>query len=626
MASQVGGGLRLATVSNFVIQGSASNDVILFASTSNQNFVFGASNNSNMLLRISSNGNIGVGLSNPGFRMDVAGDLNFSGTLRQGGLPYVGSQWSNNISNVFLLGSNVGIGTAAPTSLLHLGSSYASNVIITLCNLATGGMPARLGLSNTGDVLMGTGSNHGIVFVTSNVERMRVNSNGFIGIGTSNPACHLDVAGDANVGGTFRLTTSNTVPAAPVAYYAFNTASPLADSVGAYTLAVTGAYSGVPGVSGGNAIYLVNPNSAVAPLNFVRYAAGITNAPPLSVSCWFNTTVVPANNAPIFAVGGSTSGNAGVSIRFNSSLQLQMATYTNAANQYQALSTVSTNTWYHVATTMSTSNITVYLNGAQIYQTANLGTITTFLSGNQFALGGCTGDALGGMTGFIDEVRVYNRVLAPAEVTSLAGLVTISASPSNAAFHSATAGTLSTGSATAGTLSVSSYFSMPMYYGVSNIFNTGHSASNASWDIYLAGIINGNVQNTTGDFSFGSVSGPTTWTVPYNGLYEINATLYEGTQVQCGSSDNNNNFQLRIKKNGSSVTYYGWNLISQNTSATINAPGQATSIVQLVTTDTLSIDFVAPGYYFWAKWNKGLNAYPATPKWPTLSVRLLNQT
>ena len=556
--SGVGGGFRLCPASNYIVQGSGSNDVLVFASTSNQNIVFGTSNNSNLLVRINSNGFVGVGLSNPGFRLDVLGDLNFSGVLRQGGVPYVGSQWSNSGTSVFLLGSNVGIGVsnpgaqlhvgsnlrvdgalqmanyatfggidfmyggtlsnaggvilttsniqgysnlvwgasgsngtqysimsntsndvfrwvagaasneimrlngagmlgigaAAPSSILHLASNGLANVYITLCNASTGSLPAVIGISNNGDMLLSTASNDNIIFVTSNAERVRIGSNGYVGIGNSNPQYPIDISGNTNIGtSTLSLTTSNTVPATPVAYYAFNSAAPMADSVGTYTLVATGTYAQVPGVSGGGAIHLTNQNGAVAPTNFVRYAAGITNAPPLSVSCWFNTSIVPANLAPIFAVGGSTSGNAGVSVRFNNSLQLQMATYTNGGNLYQALSTVATNTWYHVAATMSSSNITIYVNGVQVHQTANMGPITTFPSGNQFALGGCSGDtAGGGMTGMIDEVRVYNRVLTAAEVGSLAGLVSTSASASNTALHVASAAQLSAGSLTAGSI------------------------------------------------------------------------------------------------------------------------------------------------------------------------------
>lgn len=67
-------------------------------------------------------GLVGVGTPTPQYPLDVVGDINFSGMLRSGGIPYVGSQWSNNSTNVFITGSNVGIGTTAPSA------SYALDV------------------------------------------------------------------------------------------------------------------------------------------------------------------------------------------------------------------------------------------------------------------------------------------------------------------------------------------------------------------------------------------------------------------------------------------------------------------------------------------------------------------
>jgi hypothetical protein len=79
------------------------------------------------------------------------------------------------------------VGAVVPASILHLGSNGAANVYVTLCNAATGGKPAIIGLSNSGDVLVAVSSNNNLLFVTSNVERMRITSNGLIGIGTASP-------------------------------------------------------------------------------------------------------------------------------------------------------------------------------------------------------------------------------------------------------------------------------------------------------------------------------------------------------------------------------------------------------------------------------------------------------
>jgi hypothetical protein len=165
--------------------------------------------------RFTGNNRLGLGIAIPAYPLDVSGDINFSGILRQGGVPYIGSQWSNNSTNVFLLGSNVGIGTTTPSSILHLASNAATNVIITLCNTTTGANPAYIGLSNSGQLVLATVSNHAIALLTSNVERMRITSNGFVGIGTTAPSSILHLASNAaaNVLVTFCNTATGANPA-----------------------------------------------------------------------------------------------------------------------------------------------------------------------------------------------------------------------------------------------------------------------------------------------------------------------------------------------------------------------------------------------------------------------------
>jgi hypothetical protein len=112
-------------------------------------------------------GILGIGTSNPGYTIDVNGDINFSGNLRKNGVLYQGSQWSNNGSNLFIFNSNIGIGTSNPGSFLSVA----------------GGVTIGAAYSN----------------VTTPSNSLIVQSN--IGIGTSNPAYNLDVAGNINFTG-----------------------------------------------------------------------------------------------------------------------------------------------------------------------------------------------------------------------------------------------------------------------------------------------------------------------------------------------------------------------------------------------------------------------------------------
>lgn len=168
------------------------------------------------------NNNIGVYNNDPRFALDIAGDLNFTGTLRQSGAPYVGSQWSNNSTNVFLLGSNVGIGVSTPDSRLHLTSNAPSSLatLLTLQNIGAGNLTAAAALdfktyaTNFAQArihcLDQNFSGH-IIFSTkvpgadgnALSERFRITHDGNIGIGLSNPSYRLHVTSNIMIQGNF---------------------------------------------------------------------------------------------------------------------------------------------------------------------------------------------------------------------------------------------------------------------------------------------------------------------------------------------------------------------------------------------------------------------------------------
>jgi hypothetical protein len=171
-------------------------------------------------------GNVGIGTLGPSYKLDVAGSVRSSsggfifpdGTVQTtaatggGG----GSQWTTSGSNLSYSAGNVGIGTTSPDSLakLHVfGTGGFGQDIQTASNDWTRlrfVTPARTWgfFLDGGSAGLGPGK-FGLYDYTGNAWRMVADTNGNVGIGTTNPTKKLEVNGDANVTGTITAGTIN---------------------------------------------------------------------------------------------------------------------------------------------------------------------------------------------------------------------------------------------------------------------------------------------------------------------------------------------------------------------------------------------------------------------------------
>ena len=185
-----------------------------------------------------STNNVGIGTSSPGGRLDVVRDsggsaiLNLIGTngdanlrltasptsvsylaigdtddLFVGGLAYVHSEDSlrilaNNAERMRIDASgNVGIGTSSPTALLHLANDQGGSIgrILFDANV-TSGSDNRIDATDVGLEFTAQSNSRGFAFNTGSTptEKMRIDSSGNVGIGTSSPVFPIDAAAPSN--------------------------------------------------------------------------------------------------------------------------------------------------------------------------------------------------------------------------------------------------------------------------------------------------------------------------------------------------------------------------------------------------------------------------------------------
>jgi hypothetical protein len=190
-------------------------------------------------------GNVGINTTSPSYKLDVTGTGRFTSTLLANGISSIGQEQAftfqrttgtasdlysinadsgsaylyNNTTSKTLMawleGGNVGIGTGSPTSLLTLAKD--NNIGINTVDGSDNGYLAISGAGADGDnrgghiylsgnergadagtAIIASGSVGSIQFRTgASVERMRINSSGYVGIGTTNPSSRLTIIRDS---------------------------------------------------------------------------------------------------------------------------------------------------------------------------------------------------------------------------------------------------------------------------------------------------------------------------------------------------------------------------------------------------------------------------------------------
>lgn len=177
--------------------------------------------NSSEKIRILQNGNVGIGVSNPGYKLDVSGDCNITGNYKVNGVNIstgTGSQtpWLSDIA-----GNGFGLSNASYIIAANVYSN--SSVEVTTAS----GVPATFQFKNTGgnprwlfgkyDVETGSGNGGSNFNINGYADGgtllgtwlVITRSNGFIGINKNSPGYRLDVVGDCNITGNYKVNGVN---------------------------------------------------------------------------------------------------------------------------------------------------------------------------------------------------------------------------------------------------------------------------------------------------------------------------------------------------------------------------------------------------------------------------------
>jgi len=242
-------GTAFGKISNYGrVQGGTSTDMFVTTATTN-NLLLGTNNVERM--RIDSSGRVMIGTTTEG-AANEAEELTISGTGGVGmtirstdsgtsriyfsdgttGTPeYAGYQIYNHSSNAMIFGTNaiermridssgnVGIGTSSPSSTFRAsiygdGSSIIGGVEFR--NAASGGSTFTIGHASatSPSATLNVTDAANLIFKTDDTERMRIDSSGNVGIGTSSPNI-------ANFGKALTITdpaASDQIPAIELAY------------------------------------------------------------------------------------------------------------------------------------------------------------------------------------------------------------------------------------------------------------------------------------------------------------------------------------------------------------------------------------------------------------------------
>jgi hypothetical protein len=155
-------------------------------------------------LVVTNEGNIGIGTTTPSAKLQVLGSdsLSTSFAANISGATGTGLVVKNN--------GNIGIGTTSPSELLHLSGDSETKIIIEDSSTPRG---SYIGIDGSDNLVLSAdqdnlGSSTYMQFKVDASEKMRINYDGNVGIGTTGPSAKLHVLGSDSLSTSFAANIS----------------------------------------------------------------------------------------------------------------------------------------------------------------------------------------------------------------------------------------------------------------------------------------------------------------------------------------------------------------------------------------------------------------------------------
>ena len=153
-------------------------------------------------MKISNDGKIGINQNNPTHTLDINGDINFTGIIKRDGTEFFGGFWSTTGNKLYYDTDNVGIGVTDPPNPLTVQGTAATGTMATAA--------IKYG-DSTGSQYLFAGSTFGGILSSSGNGLYIQQTNGNVGIGTTNFNEKLVVSGNGIFTGTLKVNTTDEV-------------------------------------------------------------------------------------------------------------------------------------------------------------------------------------------------------------------------------------------------------------------------------------------------------------------------------------------------------------------------------------------------------------------------------